>query len=118
MAWQTGPFDAGGMAGGPDENKANREMGGVFDRVLLLSLSSRNHVPINFDDLQNRTNCTPSREVHGIAGAARFHLTGRHPLHLRLEWPIDNTGTATGTGQPVKQLTATNTYELLDRFSG
>ena len=103
--------------GGPDENTANRGLRNLYDTVLLLAPNPKVNLYFNFDYLHNTPHYTPGYQVYGIAGAAKFPLTRKLSLSLRLEWLNDNTGLATGMGQQVKELTLTGTYALLDRLS-
>lgn len=102
---------------GPDENTADRGMRNLYDTVLVLAPSSKTNLYINFDYLHDSPRYAPSYQVYGIAGAARFQLTGKLSLSPRLEWLNDNSGMATGTGQQAKEFTMTGTYALADRLS-
>ena len=104
--------------GGPGENTANRGMRSLYDTVLQLAPALRTDFYINFDYLHDSPKYTRSGQVYGIAGAAKFHLTGKLAVSSRLEWLNDSGGIATGTGQQVKEFTVTGTYPLQDRISG
>src|ERR1035437_3495686 len=104
--------------GGPDENKANRGLRNLYDSVLLLTPNDKTSVYVNFDYLHNSPKYSPSYQVYGIAGAAKFQLAKKFALSPRAEWMSDKSGGATGVGQQVKEFTLTGTYAFIDRLSG
>lgn len=104
--------------GGPDENKANRGLRNLYDSVLLLTPNDKTSVYVNLDYLHNSPKYSPSYQVYGIAGAAKFQLTKKFALSPRAEWMSDKSGAATGVGQEVKEFTLTGTYAFIDRLSG
>lgn len=104
--------------GGPDENQGNRGIRHLYDSVLLLTPSDKTSVYINLDYLHNSPKYSPSYQVYGIAGAAKFQLTKKFALSPRAEWMSDKGGGATGVGQQVKEVTLTGIYAFMDRLSG
>jgi hypothetical protein len=95
--------------GGPDGNLGQRKL---YDSVFSLTANSKTSFYVNFDYLYDSPRYSPSRQVYGIAGAARRQLSRKIAVASRLEWLDDQAGMATGTGQQVKEFTVTGTYAL------
>jgi hypothetical protein len=97
--------------GGPEKANTNKGWRQLFDTTLLLTPSDKANFYINYDYGTDKMITGGQNHWDGIAGAARFQLTGAWAMAPRIEWFNDAAGFSTGTIQKMKEFTYTLEYK-------
>lgn len=104
---------------GPEKTNTNQGWRHLYDTTVLVT-GSKASAYLNFDYGVDKNPGSSGNAWYGVAGAARFALTGHIALTPRLEWFNDRDGFSTGTPQKLKEFTLTAEYKftrgLLSRF--
>ncbi|MGB7758513.1 MAG: outer membrane beta-barrel protein [Bryobacteraceae bacterium] len=98
---------------GPNHMGTTAGKRGVIDTTVLFTPNGKLNAYVNFDYGQDNRVGPAARHDNwaGIAGAARYQLTGKMACAARLEWFGDQTGFATSLAQNLKEATMTGEYK-------
>lgn len=95
---------------GPEKANTNEGWRHLYDTTLLVT-GSKASAYLNFDYGVDKVPVGRGNAWYGVAGAARFALSGRVAIAPRLEWFRDRDGFSTGVAQTLKEFTVSGEYK-------
>lgn len=102
---------------GPENPGTNSGWRNLYDTTAMFMPSDKFNAYVNFDYGQNNNGLSGSSAAtakwYGIAGAAKFQLSGKVAITPRIEWFKDRDGFSTGTAQSLKEFTLTYEYKWM-----
>lgn len=97
---------------GPEKTKTNVGLRQLYDTTVLVNPTDKFSYYVNFDYGRDKNIGEGAAQWTGLAGAARYAITGKFAVAGRLEFFNDMDGFSTGTAQTVKEGTITGEYKM------